>query len=105
MTSKSFFESLELIANERSLSIEDVLVKVEIAMAVACRDDYSGDIKLDVDFEKKRIRVFEYKYVEGTYYMKYTDETGGNAAHSHGNTGSSSNMPPYLGVYVWKRIG
>lgn len=63
MTSKSFFESLELIANERSLSIEDVLVKVEIAMAVACRDDYSGDIKLDVDFEKKRIRVFEYKYV------------------------------------------
>jgi len=50
-------------------------------------------------------QVFEYKYVEGTHYMKYTDETGSNAAHSHGNTGSSSNMPPYLGVYVWKRIG
>ena len=51
MTSKSFFESLEAIANERSLAIEDVLAKVEIAMAVACRDEYNGDIKLDVDFD------------------------------------------------------
>ena len=24
-------------------------------------------------------------------------------AHSHGDTGSSSNLPPYLAVYVWKR--
>jgi len=64
MTSKSFFESLEAIANERSLAIEDVLAKVEIAMAVACRDtQYNGDIKLDIDFEKKRVRVYEYKYV------------------------------------------
>ncbi len=63
MTSKSFFESLEAIANERSLAIEDVLAKVEIAMAVACREEYNGDIKLDVDFDKKRVRVFEYKYV------------------------------------------
>lgn len=64
MTSKSFFESLEAIAIERSLAIEDVLAKVEIAMGVACRDtQYNGDIKLEVDFEKKRVRVFEYKYV------------------------------------------
>lgn len=28
---------------------------------------------------------------------------GGGKAHNHGNTGSSSNMPPYLAVYVWKR--
>lgn len=64
MTSKSFFESLELIANERGLAIEDVLAKVEFAMAVACRDtQYTGDIKLDIDFEKKRVRVFDYKYV------------------------------------------
>ena len=63
MTSKSFFESLELVANERGLAIEDVLAKVEIAMAVACREEYSGDIKLDIDFDKKRVRVFEYKYV------------------------------------------
>ena len=63
MTSKSFFESLELVANERGLAIEDVLAKVEIAMAVACREEYNGDIKLDVDFDKKRVRVFEYKYV------------------------------------------
>ena len=63
MISKGFFESLELVANDRGLAIEDVLAKVEMAMGVACRENYSGDIKLDVDFEKKRIRVFEYKYV------------------------------------------
>ena len=31
-------------------------------------------------------------------------ETGSGQAHNHGNTGSSSNMPPYLAVYVWKRV-
>ncbi len=30
--------------------------------------------------------------------------TGGSASHSHGITGASSSMPPYLTVYVWKRI-
>ena len=28
---------------------------------------------------------------------------GGNGSHSHGNTGSTSNIPPYLAVYMWKR--
>lgn len=34
-----------------------------------------------------------------------TDASGKSAtsAHSHGDTGASSNMPPYLAVYVWKR--
>lgn len=32
-----------------------------------------------------------------------TNYTGGGAAHSHGNTGSASNMPPYLAVYIWER--
>lgn len=40
-----------------------------------------------------------------------TSATGGGASHSHGNTGSttpgntgsSSNLPPYLAVYMWKR--
>lgn len=32
-----------------------------------------------------------------------TDTTGGGQPHNHGNTGSSSNLPPYLSVYVWKR--
>lgn len=39
------------------------------------------------------------------------ESTGGGASHSHGNTGSttpgntgsSSNLPPYLAVYMWKR--
>ena len=29
---------------------------------------------------------------------------GGNAAHSHGDTGSASTMQPYLAVYIWERI-
>lgn len=28
---------------------------------------------------------------------------GGNAAHSHGDTGSASTMQPYLAVYIWER--
>ena len=38
MISKNFFESLEEIAYERGLAIEDVLQKVEIAMAIACKN-------------------------------------------------------------------
>ena len=58
MISKNFFESLEMVAIEKGLSIEDVLAKVEMAMAVACRDtEHDGDIKLDIDFEKKIVKV------------------------------------------------
>ena len=32
-----------------------------------------------------------------------TGTTGSGGSHSHGNTGSSSNMPPYLVVYAWER--
>jgi len=64
MISKSFFESLELIAFERGLTIEDILKKVETAISVSSRNSgYTGDIKTEWDFEKKKIRVFEYKYV------------------------------------------
>ena len=34
-----------------------------------------------------------------------TANKGGNAAHSHGNTGTASSLPPYLAVYMWKRTG
>ena len=64
MTSKNFFESLESIAYERGLDIKDVLSKVETAIAVACRDtEYKGDIKMEVDFEKKKIKIIDYRYV------------------------------------------
>lgn len=34
----------------------------------------------------------------------WTDVSGGGGAgHSHGNTGSASNMQPYLAVYIWER--
>lgn len=32
------------------------------------------------------------------------DYTGGGAAHNHGNTGSTSNMPPYYVAYLWRRV-
>lgn len=34
----------------------------------------------------------------------WTQNAGGGQAHNHGDTETSSNMPPYLAVYVWKRI-
>lgn len=47
----------------------------------------------------------------GYTYENFIENTGGGASHSHGNTGSttpsntgsSSNLPPYLAVYMWKR--
>lgn len=32
-----------------------------------------------------------------------TSSTGGGKAHSHGDTGVASSMPPYLTVYCWQR--
>lgn len=66
MISKNFFESLEDIAYERGLAIEDILKKVETAIGVACRHvdpPYTGDIIIETNFEQKKIRAFELKYV------------------------------------------
>lgn len=32
-----------------------------------------------------------------------TGNEGGDAAHNHGDTGSASNLPPYIAVWMWKR--
>ncbi|HEY8395951.1 MAG TPA: transcription termination factor NusA [Bacilli bacterium] len=64
MISKNFYESLEAVAFERGLSIEEVLAKVETAIAISCKNSgYTGDIKTEWDFDKKKIKVYEYKYV------------------------------------------
>lgn len=66
MISKSFYESLEAISEERSLDIERILEKVEIAMSVACKNSdvpYKGTIKLEADVEKKEIKFYNYYYV------------------------------------------
>ena len=66
MISKSFYESLEAISEERSLEIEKILSKVEIAMSVACKNSdvpYKGTIKLEADAEKKEIKFYNYYYV------------------------------------------
>lgn len=57
---------------------------------------------------------FKWEYVKSGYFKgggTYILYEGGGASHSHGdtgsttpgNTGSSSNLPPYLAVYMWKR--
>ncbi len=64
MISKSFYESLEELSYERGLDLEEVLKKVEVAISVASRNSgFSGEIISEWDFEKKKIRVFEFKYV------------------------------------------
>lgn len=66
MVSKSFYESLEAIAFERSLDINKVLEKVEIAMSVACKNSdvpYKGTIKIETDQERKSIKFYNYYYV------------------------------------------
>lgn len=66
MTSKQFFESLEAIAYDRGLNIEDILVKVELAMSIACKNSdvpYKGTIQIDADMDKKRIKFTNIQYV------------------------------------------
>ena len=64
MTSKGFYEFAEVVANERNLELQDVLEKVAVALKKACATEgYTGDIQVEMNEEKKRIRIFEYKYV------------------------------------------
>lgn len=68
-------------------------------------------------------KVVVYGQPAGTAYHTFsTVATGGSGAHNHGNTGSTtpaatttnsqststsgstSNLPPYLAVYTWKRV-
>ena len=59
MISKNFYESLELIAQERNLEIVDIADKVAIAMKKACQlEGIKGDIEVDFNYEKKEIRVY-----------------------------------------------
>ncbi|MFA6627566.1 MAG: transcription termination factor NusA [Bacilli bacterium] len=62
MINKKFFESLEAIAFDRGLDMEDILAKVEIAMGIACKNSdvpYNGTIKLESDMEKKKLKFYD----------------------------------------------
>lgn len=66
MISKSFYESLEAVAEERGLDIEKVLEKVVIALQIACKNNdvpYKGTVMMESDLEKKKIRFLNYTYV------------------------------------------
>lgn len=47
---------------------------------------------------------YGWNYANNEYYP-VNRSLGGGAAHNHGNTGSSSNLPPYIAITVWKRVG
>lgn len=48
--------------------------------------------------------VVPYKVGTGqTGRVTIVENTGGSASHSHGNTGSSSSLPPYYSAYIWRR--
>ena len=64
MTSKEFYEMAEAVAEKNNLNVGDVLEKVVVALTKACGiEGYTGDIQVEFNEEKKRIRIFEYKYV------------------------------------------
>ena len=64
MISKGFYETLEIVAAERNLEIHDVLDKVAVALKKACAlEGFTGEIQVEFNEERKRIRVFEYKRV------------------------------------------
>lgn len=48
-----------------------------------------------------RAGLYQSGTASGTWY---SGNSGSGKSHSHGDTGSSSNMPPYLVVYMWTRI-
>lgn len=66
MISKGFYEALEAISIERSLEMDQILEKVEVALAVACKNNdvpYKGTIKIEADPERKEIKFYNYYYV------------------------------------------
>ena len=66
MISKGFYEALEAISIERALEMDQILEKVEVALAVACKNNdvpYKGTIKIEADPEKKEIKFYNYYYV------------------------------------------
>ncbi|MBR5000898.1 MAG: hypothetical protein IKY08_02940 [Firmicutes bacterium] len=45
----------------------------------------------------------QYTNILGYATTKDTSSVGGGAGHTHGDTGSATNMPPYKAVYMWYR--
>ncbi len=43
-------------------------------------------------------------YILKTGQQLQVNNTGGSQAHNHGDTGSNSNLQPYITVYMWKRV-
>lgn len=53
----------------------------------------------------ERHPIFTGSYATTTTSFAFvSSNTGGGAAHNHGNTGSTSNMPPYYVAYLWRRV-
>ena len=58
MTSKSFYEWAEVVAQEKNLSLEDVMMKVGTALKKACAlEGFKGDVQVEFNYEKKEIKI------------------------------------------------
>ncbi len=59
MNNNEFFEALELLEKERGVPAANLAEKIEVAIATALRRDYPGceNIKVKVDFEKRKLLV------------------------------------------------
>lgn len=69
-------------------------------------DGGSGALENSFNTTNRVVRggTSNYKLDATAAQSPWTDMSGGgNAAHSHGDTGSASNMQPYLSVYIWER--
>lgn len=71
MINKAFYKELEELAIAKHLDVEDVLNETREALVKAVNTiGYNGDIEVDFDIEKQKIRIFEIKHVVSEYSLE-----------------------------------
>ena len=86
---------------EHTLTIEQIPSHTHYTNALGVGSSYmttssSGYVVL-------RTPALSDQYADTNTEYRRVEYTGGSASHNHGNTGSSSNLPPYIVAYIWRR--
>ena len=63
----------------------------------------SGLVHFNVNAEDGPGGPYNLQMMANYPYGKATEDIGGGLPHNHGTTGESSNIPPYVAVYCWRR--